>query len=665
MKHHSCRIVVFLALLSAALPAVAQAPHPLAPSDVFAIKEVGEMQLSADGLTLAVVVSETDLTANRVVSRLMTMPASGGALQPLAGAPAGASNIRWAPHGGRLAFLASSDGRSAVWVIDVPTGRLARVCDYGRGNSFLSKAGNSLAWSPDGTQLAFAGTLDPAPPPADPLVVSRIQYKTRTSISDNRRSHIFVVAADGGTPRAVTSGGFDEHSIDWGGDGSEIVFLSNREPDPDARLNYDIFAVGVASGAVRRLTSTPGVEFDPQISPDGRSIAFVATTRPETTIDSIAEDPHVWVMPAAGGAARELNRGLDRRSSEPTWTRDGRAVVYLASDHGKTVVHRVPIDGGETRAILDRRAQVSIVAAAPGDSFFVALSDPRTPREVFRVPGAGLVPQALTHLNRDAVAGWTLVAPETLAFAGADGTPIEGWFYPALGTAGRWPMLLTIHGGPHGSFGYAFSSAAQVNAGRGYATLVVNPRGSSGYGQAFSDGCVGNWGGGDYQDLMAGVDFVLRTRPKVDPARLGVTGGSYGGFMTNWVITETHRFKAAVAVASLSDLVSFYATSMYQDLVHTEFGGLPWAGDNFATLWKWSPLSHAAGVTTPTLFIHGEQDNDVHITQAEEMYTALRRQGIEAVLVRYPREGHGFREPKHNLDRTIRTLDWFDRHLLQ
>ena len=225
----------------------------------------------------------------------------------------------------------------------------------------------------------------------------------------------------------------------------------------------------------------------------------------------------------------------------------------------------------------------------------------------------------------------------------------------------RYPLILSIHGGPHGMYGYAFNPAFQVYAAQGYAVLYLNPRGSSGYGQKFSDGTLNEWGGGDYRDLMAGVDEALRRYSWIDRDRLGVTGGSYGGFMTNWIITQTARFKAAVSVASVSNLISFYSTSLYQDLIHAEFGGFPW--DNYELLWQWSPLRYVKQALTPTLFIHGEQDNDVHITQAEEMYMALRRRGVETVFVRYPREGHGLREPKHRVDALERTLAWFDKFL--
>ena len=209
--------------------------------------------------------------------------------------------------------------------------------------------------------------------------------------------------------------------------------------------------------------------------------------------------------------------------------------------------------------------------------------------------------------------------------------------------------------------GYSFNATVQALAAKGYGVLLINPRGSSGYGQKFADGCVNDWGGGDYRDLMRGVDVALEKFPFLDKDRMGVMGGSYGGYMTNWIVTQTDRFKAAIASASLSNLISFYSTSLYQDLVHAEFAGFPW--DNYDKLWERSPLKHIKNVKTPTMLVHGEADNDVHITQAEEMYTALKMRGVDTVLVRYPREGHGIREPKHRVDNLQRNLDWFEKYL--
>jgi dipeptidyl aminopeptidase/acylaminoacyl peptidase len=605
---------------------------------LYLLRDLGELQVSPDSATLVFTVS----TRDRPRARLMKMPARGGTPVEIAGAPEGASNLRWSPDGRRLAFLA----RDAVWTLDASTGATTRVCGYERSNAFLSKAGSMLAWSPDGASLAFAGTTEAKPAPRDPYVTTRLQYKTRTELWDGRRTHIYVVPASGGKPRAVTAGNFDEHSIDWA-PAREIVFVSNRAADPDVSLNYDIYAADPVSGATRQLTRTPGVEMDPHISLDGQSIAFAATTRPLTTIDSVAEDSHIWTMPITGGSAHEVNPGLDRRCTSPQWTADAR-VVYTCGDHGKTVIFR----GAER--LFDREVQAGPVTVARDGALLYGVSDPVTPRAIFR---DGKILEPLNQLDFEPI------KPRAISLRSFDGVEIQGWLYLPRRVSGKAPLILSIHGGPHGMHSYAFNVPFQYYAARGYATLALNPRGSSGYGQKFSDGCVEDWGGGDYRDLIAGVDYAVKTQPEIDAGRLGVMGGSYGGFMTNWVITQTPRFKAAVASASLSNMVSFYATSLYQDLVHAEFRGFPWEGSNFDLLWKWSPLHYVKNVVTPTLFLHGEQDNDVHITQAEEMYTALRRRGIAAELVRYPREGHGFREPKHQKDSIERALAWMDRWL--
>lgn len=643
-------------------PSVARGQR-LSIEDALGLRDITDVQVSPGGETTIVTVAWADLEGNRPRSQVMRVPARGGAPAALPGLPDGVSQVRWSPDGSRLAFFGMRDGSEAVWTYDMAASTLSRVCDYARGNGVLSMAADWLAWSPDGRRLAFVGTAE-RPPPADPLVVSRILYKSRTALSDTRHAHLFVVDAAGGTARQLTSGSFDEHSIDWSRDGSELFFLSNRGPEPDANHNYDIFAVHVSSGAVRRLTDTPGVETSPRVSPDGQWIAYTATRRPVTTIDSVAEDAHLWVIPSAGGSAREVNGSLDRRTGAFAWAANSAALVFSAGDRGRTVLYRVDLAGGSSIPIVDRQAQVGPFSMARDGTIVFGLTDPVTPREVYGRAPDGATAQ-LTSFNAAVVGTWRLSVPETVRFPSRDGLEIEAWVYPAVGGGGgRAPLLLNIHGGPHGMFGYAFDMLAQAYAARGYVVLMVNPRGSTGYGQRFSDGTLRAWGGGDYEDLMAGVDYVLRTRSDVDPERLGVTGRSYGGYMNNWVITQTSRFKASVSWASVSNLVSFYATSIYQDLVRAEFAGEPWERDTALTLWRQSPLAHVANARTPTLFIHGEQDNEVHITEAEQMYTALRRRGIESVLARYPREGHAFREPKHRLDSMTRAIAWLDTYLM-
>jgi dipeptidyl aminopeptidase/acylaminoacyl peptidase len=656
------QIALAFAIISV-LAIAAQAKRAPLPDDLFAIKDAGDARLSPDGATVVYTVTSMDREKNGYVSNLWLVPAGGGPTAQLTSGEASDSTPRWSPDGKKIAFASNREGKSALWIVDVASREVRMIAPWERSNFFLSKAGEMFCWSPDSKQIAFVAVEKPGQAEStDPRVITRAQYKTRTSFSDNLRSHIFLVSIDGGSVRQLTRGPYDEHSICWSPQGDEIVFLSNREQDPDSNLNYDIFAVEVMKAVERRLTQTRGVEFAPAWSPDGEFITYTATKRNTTTIDSVAEDTHVWVIDRKGNEAKEVSAALDRRASAPQWSSDGNSIYFLAGDHGKTIIYRVGREGGAVTPVLDGQYQIGSLTVAAGSLAFTR-TDETAPAEIYSAKSAGGEMRKLTSVNTDTLAELNFVKSENLRFKSFDGAEIEGWLIrPADLQAGKkCPVILTIHGGPHGMYGYSFNLTNQIYAARGYAVLYINPRGSTGYGQKFSDGCVNEWGGGDYQDLMKGVDYALAKYNWLDQNRLGVTGGSYGGFMTNWVITQTPRFKVAVASASLSNLISFYATSLYQDLIHVEFKGYPW--DNYDLLWKYSPIRYAKDVTTPTMFIHGEQDNDVHITQAEEMYMALKRRGIETVMVRYPREGHGLREPLHRLDQINRMLAWFDRFI--
>ncbi|HEU4874092.1 MAG TPA: S9 family peptidase, partial [Pyrinomonadaceae bacterium] len=617
--------------------------------------------------------------------------------------PAGwhASTPRWSPDSTSIAFLSTHDEQNGLWVVklDKPEPRL--LAPITSTNFFITYAGETFSWSPDSRRIAYISAKAETPEPVssqsrrtdDPRVIDRIQYKSRTSFSDNRRTHVWVVEVERPPlPQQLTTGLFYDHAVAFSPRGDEVLFLSNREPDPDANNNSDIFAVDL-NGQTRQLTQTRGCEFDPIWSPDGKSIAYTATTRDVTTIDSVAEDTHLWVIPASGGTGKDLTTEQDRRVRDPRWSPDGRSILYLAGDRGYTTIFKTGIDGGKASRfslfVLDEQLAGSFdqkesklsfqitsfsfgnravtvgrgSAAETAYPFVITMGNALRPNEVWSGAGSLMPMRRLSAHNDSLLRSMRLVVPEEITFPSFDGTQIQGWLMrpPGCSSDRKCPLILSIHGGPHGMYGWSFNANFQVYAAQGYGVLYLNPRGSSGYGQKFSDGTINEWGGGDYRDLMAGVDEALKKNSWIDPARLGVTGGSYGGFMTNWIITQTSRFKGAVAVASLSNLISFYSTSLYQDLIHAEFGGFPW--DNFEILWQWSPLRYVRQVQTPTLFIHGENDNDVHITQAEEMYMGLKRRGVETVFVRYPREGHGLREPKHRIDALERTINWFDRYV--
>lgn len=701
---------VIICLVS--LGASAQTRRGMTPADILRIAAVSDSQISPNGEWIVYTVSISEGDANRSSLWLTRVPPEPDRTPPttrpapttrapdqardwpevrrpatqLLSASWNASTPRWSPDSSQIAFVASHDGQTGIWVTDTNRSAPKFIAQIQSTNFFITYAGEVFDWSPDSRRIAYisateeARDVSPAAKPNDPRVIDRIQYKSRTAFSDNKRTHVWIADVDRPEPRQLTSGLFYDHAVSFSANGEEIAYLSNHEADPDANNNSDIFAVDL-HGEVRQITATSGCEYDPSWSPDNKSIAYLATKRDVTTIDSVAEDTHVWVIDAAGGRGRELATKLDRRARSPRWDGSSREIFFLAGDEGETKLWVTKSDGDDFREVFPRpksgetrlerqwqgrRFQISSFSVSHRSVPRVAfvLSDPLHPAEVWLAsPTDPPVVQRISKHNDDFTNSLLLTPPGVIRFKSFDGTSIQGWLMKPLNLRSdrKFPLILSIHGGPHGMSGWGFNATFQVYAARGYAVLFINPRGSSGYGQKFSDGTLGEWGGGDYKDLMAGVDEVLREVGWINAERMGVTGGSYGGFMTNWIITQTPRFKAAVASASVSNLISFYSTSLYQDLIHAEFGGFPW--DNFELLWQWSPLRYVKTAQTPTLFLHGEQDNDVHITQAEEMYMALKRRGVETVLVRYPREGHGLREPQHRVDAVERTLAWFDRFL--
>jgi len=520
------------------------------------------------------------------------------------------------------------------------------------------------AWSPDGRYIAYIAA-DPATcrertDANEPLVIDRTLYKTRTAFSDNCLSRIFLVSADGQESKVLTTGPYDCHSLSWAPDSRQLSYLSNQSGNADHNYNNDLWKVDVQSGSVTRLTNTAGTEHDPQWSPRGDWIAYPATVRPVNTKDSPPENTDLYAISPQGGAPINLTAGLDRRASAPQWGASGEWLYFSIRDQGKTCIYRVR-PGEPASPVICEKAMAGAFDLGAEKMLFT-YSQPGAPAEIYLANLDGTIKRPITFMSRKWKEGKSFAELQEFWFDSFDGARVQGFVaYPAQRGAGKLPVIHRIHGGPHGMYGYSFSDLNELLVGRGYAVVFINPRGSTGYGQQFADGTYQAWGGGDYQDLMLGLDAALQQFAFLDGEKLGVIGGSYGGFMTNWVVTQTDRYKAAVSIASVSNLISFYGTSLYQLLIETEFGGLPW--DNYELLWQYSPLAHVKNVSTPTLLLHGENDHDVPITQAEEFYIALRKRGVPTRLVRYPNEGHGIRQPRHRRHYFEQILNWFDTYL--
>ncbi len=669
MTKQMTNYIFALVLMLGHSPLLAQNSRPMKLSDLALLKGVYDPQFSPDGTDIAFVVSHTDIANNESTQAIMLAATDGKSVRRLTDG----AEPRWSPDGKLIAYWnavfnekdqAVHDG---IWLYDVASKQSRFLVTVHYTDHFLGHAARkNFTWSPDGQSIAYVGAEPPKVETAEHdktiTVITRTLFKTRTGFSDNRLTHVWLVPVLGGEPTLLTPGTFDEHSISWSPNGNEIAFVSSHSQDTDLDYRDDLWSVNVKSKKLRRLTDSTGTVFAPAWSPDGKHIAYLATARPFNTKDSPPEDRQLYVIQAEGGEPRNLTAIIDQRINALTWQPNSQAIYFTSQNRGSVPISRVVINTGDIETVSALQKTVrGFGLSSDGQMIAYTQTSLVSPTELWTSKADGSDSRKLTQQNDHFLSQVQLSEPETVWFKSFDGTPIQGWLMKPIGFhAGRkYPLILSIHGGPHGMYSYSFSARIQWLSANGYGVLFVNPRGSTGYGQAFSDGCVLNWGGGDYQDLMAAVDYAIAKNFWIDADRLGVTGGSYGGFMTNWVITQTNRFKAAVAVASLSNLISFYGTSLYHLLIEVEFAGFPW--DNYPLLWQWSPLAHIKNVKTPTLFLHGEIDHDVPISQAEEMYVALRKLGVETVLVRYAGEGHGFRQPKNQVDYLRRTVEWFDR----
>ena len=667
-----CRAVlllVFALCLMAMNPA--GGAQGLISSDLSKLRSVGGVALSPDGRHLAYSVAMRD-EPGRPYGQLWVMDVAMqksirfGGDKDRSGGPVWSPDGKWIAFFGRLGdkhglMIAKPDG-SDVTVLASPEGT----------NSPLPGAGNEVAWSPDGKQIAYiSSTPDSraAEASGDPMVITRYLYKPdagegMTRFNDNQRLHIFVVDVATKQTRQLTKGDTDEHSIDWSPDGKEILYLTNPEPNQDEFFNYDVFALKVADGSVRRITATEFNEYDPVWSPDGKKILFRGTRRGLTDRETTMEDTHVWLMNADGSDRREIGAAVDNRQGSPHWSSDGNSVYFTVQERGSNYLMRLPVSGGKPEYVVKEPGFVGAFSVAKDGSVFYSYASPRDLSELYVKSGSG-APRKLTDLNAQLLAGKQIAEVESFTFVSNDNKyEVEAFLTRPLGmtVTSKHPMIVNIHGGPHGQNGPAFSFKNQVYAAHGWATLNVNYRGSTGYGQRFADAVFGDQNGNEGQDVLYGVSAAVRRNPWVDRERLGIEGVSYGGQLTDWLITQTNEFKAAVPIAGISNLVSYNYMTYYNQYEEMEFGQFLHQGNLMDVAWERSALKHVAAAHTPTMLMHGENDNDVPIAEAEQFFIALKDVGTESIFVRYPREGHGLSETGHNIDSMNRCIAWYEKH---
>jgi len=664
------RAVSLGALLLLTMAAAAGAgTRPLKPADIFNLKEVSDPKVSPDGRSLAYEVTSLDADRDESDTDIWMAPLAGGEAIRLTASPYSETSPRFSPDGRYLAFLSDRDGTwTQVWLMDRRGGEAVRLTDYKANVS-------ALAWSPDGGRLALivkdvdrddpetAGDKGGAAPgdkekPPKPIVIRRLKFKRDGEgyLTDLRHHvHVFDVATRKSI--AVTTGPYDDGEPAWSPDGRSIAFTSNRTPDPDSNENTDIFLVEAKAGAVpRRLTTSPGTDGAPVFSPDGRAIAFVAGGDPKDiwygTLD-------LGLVPVGGGPETNLTRTLDRVVAAPLFSPDGRSILFMVEEGGNSHLARVPAGGGPVERVVDGELDVQAFDVGKGGEIAVLSSRPDQPSEVSTLAGGAL--RRVSHVNDAFLKGIALGPVERFKAKSRDGTMVDGFLVrpPGVPARARLPSVLLIHGGPNGQYSTAFDEEWQMLAARGYAVVGANPRGSTGYGRAFSRAIFADWGNKDYDDIMAAIDHVVATGA-ADADRLGVGGWSYGGMLTDVVITKTTRFKAAVAGAGEANGFANYGVDEYVYAWEME-AGLPWK--NVQTWMRLSPWFQIDKVKTPTLFLGGNEDHNVPIVNSEQMYESLRRLGVETELVVYPDEFHDITRPSFQKDVLERYIAWYDKHL--
>ena len=665
-----------LTLFSAAALADHHEPPVLESRDIFDLEYANDVQIAPDGSRIVYERRSMDIMTDTVRSNLWIVDADGDRHRPLLSGADSYSSPRWSPAGDRIAYVTSAEGRGPeIHVRWMDSGQTAMLTN-------VQESPSSIAWSPDGDYIAFAmfvpseGPSFATPPKkpegaewAEPVtVIDRLYYRADgRGYLDTGNTHIFVVSAEGGTPRQLTSGDFNHAGpLSWSPDGERIAFSANRLEDYEHQpAQSEIWTVEVDDGTLTQLTDRLGPDTSPVYSPDGRRIAY----RGHDDRKMGYHNTGVYVMDADGGNVRALTGDFDRSIASVQWAGAGNRLYVTYDDSGERVLASLSLNGNReeiTRdvggASLGRPYTSGGFSVAGNGAYAYTAGSPYRPAEVASGRRGG-APRRLTALNDDLLAHRALGEVEEITWTSVGDLEIEGWIVkpPNFDPAKKYPLILEIHGGPFAAYGPHFAAEIQLFAAAGYVVLYTNPRGSTSYGYDFANEIHHNYPSQDYDDLMAGVDAVIE-RGYVDPEQLFVTGGSGGGVLTAWIVGKTDRFAAAVSAKPVINWIStVLTTDIAAFMPEYWFDSPPWEDPD--SYWERSPLSLVGNVTTPTMLLTGEQDHRTPIPESEQYYQALKLRKIDTALVRIPEASHGIASrPSQLIAKVDNILGWFGKY---